>query len=170
MVNEELIFGFVLWGFILGKLIPLKVDSYRKWWYNRRGIPYFMIYMIDGNKIIDKFMIKQIIDTFNFKKGKYITKVWNILTQSYYSPTIDLNGEKSMFYYKGDTNPLEFKERQIKPAHNDPEVFKTIIEDNSIAQALSGEIDITGLKRYILLSIIIAVACIAGIMYFLMRM
>lgn len=170
MANEQLLYGFLLWGFLLGKIIPLKITAWRKWWYNRRGIAYFSIYMLQAGKLIHKGMVKQINKEFSFDKGRYLTYKKDPISGVSSSPSIDIDGEDSIFYQTNNTDPLEFQETRIIPSHNDPKIFQTIIEDNSIAQALSGEIDISALKRYILITMGIMGLAIAGLMWFLTKM
>jgi hypothetical protein len=167
---ETLIMYCTLWGYILGKIIPLNKTSYIKWWYNRRGIPYFVIFIIFAGKIVHKGLLKQEKREFSYDKGRYLTFKTDPVTGNKYSPTIDMQGESILFYNKGNTNPLEFQDTRITPSFNDPEIFQTIITDNSISQALAGEIDISNLKRFILTAMIIIAVCIAGIMYFLVGM
>ena len=169
MANETLMLITLLWGFVLGKIIPTSGDGWRKWWYNRRSIPYFLSYIMEAGKIIHRGIIKQDQTTFIYKKGRYLTYKKELSGRSY-SPTVEMNGQKILFYNKNNTNPLEFQETRVTPSHNDPEIFQTIIEDNSIRQALSGEIDISGLKRYILITMGILAIAISGIMYYLTKM
>lgn len=166
MAGTEFIIIFILWGFVLGKILPLSVDGWRKWWYNRKGIPYFLIYVLLAGKIVYKSMIKQDQTTFNYDKGKYVTSLKDENNRPY-SPAIELSGQKILFYNKNNTNPLVFKDIAV-PGHNDPEIFRAIIEDNSIRQALSPEYDMSELKRFILVTMGILGITIAGIMYLLM--
>jgi hypothetical protein len=169
MMPESFIMWFILLGFLLGKKLPLNKDDLLKWWYNRRGIPWYLVYILEGGKIIHRGLIKHDALTFSYDKGKYVTSAKDASGRAY-TPYIELNELKIIFYHKGNTNPLEFRDSYFTPSHNNPETFQTIIEDNSIRQALSGEIDISELKRFILIALIVSCSAIAGIMYFLGRM
>lgn len=169
MANETLFLIIILWGFVLGKLIPTNADGWRKWWYNRRNIAYFLVYIIEASKIIHRGIVKQSQTTFTYGKGKYVTSKQDPTGRAY-SPTVELNNQRILFYNKNNTNPLEFMETRVTPSHNDPEIFRTIIKDTSIQQALSGEFDVSELKRFILITMGILGLSIAGIMYFLMKM
>lgn len=166
---DTLILIIFLWGFFSGRILPLSFTAWKKWLYNRRGIPYFLIYIIQAGKIVHKGMCKQNQVSFTYDKGRYITFKKDVDLRAY-SPAVEMGGQQILFYNKNNTNPLEFQETRVTPSHNDPEIFKTIIEDNSIRQALSGEFDVSELKRYMLIVMGILGLAIAGIMYYLTKM
>lgn len=169
MAGEEFIIWFIVIGFILGKKIPLNKDGWRRWWWGRKGIAYYLVYILQGGTVIHEGMVKQSTTTFSYDKGRYLTFKKDP-TGKEYSPSFKKESQEIMFYNKNNTNPLDFQETRITPSHNDPEIFQTIIKDESIRQALSPEIDLGELKRYMLVVMGILGLAIAGIMYFLVKM
>ena len=169
MANEEVLIGIILWGFLLGKFIPTNKDNWLKWWYNRRGVAYWIVTILEAGKVIHRGLVKQNKTSFTYDKGRYVTNCWNAAEGKHYSPTLDYFGEKIMFFNKNSTNPLEIQETRIIPSHNDPEKFQAIIEDTSIRQALGPEIDISTLKRFIFITMAILALAIAGIMFLLLQ-
>lgn len=169
MAGESIIFGLILWGFLLGKIIPVKIQAWRKWWYNRRGIMYFIVYMITAGKVTDKLLIKQDQLQFTHNKGEFLTFKKDPITGNSFTPGLEWDGEKVVFYNTNNTNPIEFQETRAVETVNDPIIFKTIIEDESIRQALSPEFDISELKRFILMAMIVVAGVISLILWLLFR-
>ena len=87
-----------------------------------------------------------------------------------YIPYIDLYGEKLIFHFKDNMNPLEFKKEIIEPAKNDPRRFASMILNKDIRDATAPSLDeFISLKRFILLSMAIVALTIAGVMYLLLK-
>jgi hypothetical protein len=112
-------------------------------------------------------MLPQSNDTFNYKKGTYLTFKTDPTSGQRISPYIDLNNEKILFYNKDNTNPLEFLNSQVKASFNNPESFQTVILNNTIRQALGGKLDIGELRRFILICSLVCAGIVAGIMFFI---
>lgn len=169
MANEEFLVWFVVLGFLLGKKIPLSKDGWRKFWYNRKGIAYYIVYIMQAGSIIHEGMVKKSFPAFSYDGGRYLTFKKNPIGKNY-TPSVSKDGQDIMFYNKNNTNPLDFQTTRIIASHNDPVVFQTIIKDSSIQQALSPEMDLSELKRYLLIMMAILALAVTGIMWYLTKM
>ena len=151
----------------MGKLIPLRANQWRKWWCNRRSIPYFVAHLIDGGSIIDTNIVAQAKGSYKVGGGEYVFS--SKVGDKEYIPYLDLYGEKLIFHYKDNMNALEFKKKIIEPAVNDPRRFASMILNKDIRDATAPSLDeFISLKRFILLALIIVALTISGVMYMLL--
>ncbi len=105
MANEEFLFWAILIGFLLGKKIPLNKAAYVKWWYNRKGIAYRIIYILQGGHVVHEGMVKQSVKTFSYDKGRYLNFKKNPIGKEYTS-SISKDGQEIMFYNKNFPIPI----------------------------------------------------------------
>lgn len=158
---------FVLFGFFLGKIIPIRKNAWKKWYYNRFGIPYFVCHMLQGGHIIGTTIAPQNEAGYEFNSKQYIydVKTTDGVT---YTPYIDYYGEYLIFHNSDNLNPLEFKSDVVTPASNDPQRFASMIANKDIRDATHPrDEEFANLKKFILLMSLIGSLLTVGIMWFI---
>lgn len=174
---------YLILGYVLGRKLPFSISTIRKIYYSIKRIPYWFVYIVEGGKIIDTLMIKKEKNYFNYgsptKKYSLLIKGGNEEGQESkeenkkkgqsYTPYIILDGYECVFYNKNNINPLIFKEKDIEPGYNDPEMFATLCANRELQNSINDSAELLNdIKRYILISMIVVALAIAGIMWFLM--
>jgi len=165
---EMMILFYLIFGYILGRKIPFSTRTVKRLFYSIRRIPYWIVYIVEGGKILDDLMIKKSKSFFINEGYKYSLLIKNKEGQSF-TPHIILDGYETVFFNKNNINPLIFKEKDIEPGYNDPEMFATLCGNREIQNSISDSQKlITELKRYIMIAMIVISLAMAGIMWFLM--
>jgi hypothetical protein len=85
-----------------------------------------------------------------------------------FTPYIEYGGELHLFHLYNNINPLEFKEKGVEPAYNDPQRFAAMIANKDIRDATHPTLDeLESLKKYILIMAVVTGLIAAGIFYML---
>jgi hypothetical protein len=144
----------LLFGFFLGKIVPIRGNGWRKWYYNRFGVPYYVCHLLDGGHIIKTSIVPQDAGKYKLEDGGIYT--FKVKTGSgEYTPFVTFGGEMLIFHVKGNRNPLMIKDNDYKPGSDDPDRIAALIANKDVRDATHPQIEeIAALKRFILFMLI----------------
>jgi hypothetical protein len=157
----------LLFGFFLGKIVPIRGNAWRKWYYNRFGIPYYVCHLLDGGHIIKTSIIPQ-------DEGKYTYEghLYTFLVKTNSGdvcPYITFAGEHLLFHMKNNRNPLMVKDNDYKPGSDDPNRIAALIANKDVRDATHPQIDeIVALKKFLTFMMVVFMALILGGFYIIL--
>lgn len=163
---DPMMYIYIFIGFLIGRRIfPLKKSRYIKWWYRRKGIPFFICNILDGNVLDNSQVVKVGKQFYIYESKKYY--LYDETKKEHYTPYITIDGENNVFHLKDNINPLVVGESGIKPAYNDPSVFASFINNKTLQNTLHPEMgDIAQIKRFVLIGNLLVIAIISMVIYY----
>ena len=170
ILNPTIIFYLllILIGIIIGRKAPFTRNAVRQWYYNRRGIDYFVCHLIDNGSLINTKTVEATERKYNYDGSDYV--LFNKEGSSKYVPYLNFKGLKVVFHNKNNINPLKITENTIEPSSNDPEIFASLIRNKDIRDLTRDTTEdlISGIKRYVLIAMIVIAGVVSAVLWFLL--